>query len=103
MGLGLGLGFLLAGILAKPAILQYLELVLAEEMIAEAPGEFPQASALVFPLIIIQSNIHPGQQGFSSMSELPLHQLLRSHRGSVLLQPRQDGVRGLGLDSIEHP
>ena len=29
---------LLAGILSEPSILQYLELVTAEEMIAEAPG-----------------------------------------------------------------
>ena len=71
-------------------------------MIAETPGEFPQASALVFPLIIVQADIHSGLQGLSGVSELPLHQLLGSHRGSVLLQPSQNGVGGLGLDSVEH-
>ena len=36
------------------------------------------------------------------MSELPLQQLLGTNRGSVLLQPGQHGLWGLGLDSVEH-
>ena len=92
----------MAGILSEPSVLQYLQLVFAVEMITEAPGEFSQARALVFPLIIVETDVQPGLQGLPGVFELPLHQLLGSHRGSVLLQPSQHRVRGLGLDSVEH-
>ena len=94
--------FLLARILTKSSVLENLQFVFGVEMITEAPGQFAQPGALGLPLLVVESDVEPSQQGLPRVPELPLHELLGTHRGSVLLQPRQDGVRGLGLDGIEH-
>ena len=75
----------------------------AEEMITEATGHLANPPTLILPFLIIESYVYTRQQGVPGVFELPLHQLLGSNRGPVLLEPRQHGVRSLGLDSVEHP